>query len=1804
MTYAYPYDPTGSNPECLIRNNEEHAISTYYNKWRCIIPIYAPFYRKDLIVRHKETGRELREGLDYHLGHRFVGATTENKQMVYGSIFLEDLSLEGNIVFESYRTLGGSFIAPQSVILEYLATEFDDPRNCTWEQVVKHIPAVPPLHVPDDLPDAIETDPVTGALDKLVKAIGKSHDNVNAEYSKLDAQLTALEAKVDAYKIPEHILADGHLHQETYQQVGALGLTDTAKNTLLAYGRTLTELAALLNAMGVTQKDLDHYALKRGFTMEGLLRLDNGNAKIVNHNGTTVIDLASGDITIFTNKTFELNAERSKREQNIAGTLEAGSNMLSVHSTGTLQTKNRLVYNGAMVITVANIEEYVPPIPESMLAISHTDTASTKVRGTGRVNSPLQAEVKFVTYAPGRKGTVNITDSIFLNNEGVVASTKVTNKIYRDLATKVPQSLTINGKPLTEDIVLEALDLHLENVDDYSDVNMPLSQAFLDACAGKAAIDHKHNIGAILGTPKATESVQGVFLLSNDTTLSVKDRAAESTLFDPLSDTYEETEELLKEAMPSDAINVVHYGDFGYLPVPVTGSYPPTGSNSLGSGVQLQEADGTFVFLRNANGIAGKSVYYVTAKLHDNGTLTEVLPTPTVYNPVFIAKGQRVVEIYQAANDVMLLNGSDQAYIAKLNGTLDGSKHVGRACRLPDGYDPSACRMIVEDDAIYLVQSTTSMTFVVHRMAIENGIPVGGAFVEYNMAITDVYGTQHESSHILPFAGCGTSKSINDKPLFLNHAPEPWTIVTYDSNYTSMSVKEAKNKYRIRTTIRALYDDTNIMLEYMAQVVYDFDFEAGTAVSVIGHGEYPLQFAGNSGWTTTKATAPREWYLSDDGVYGRTNDNDVANTTVNNLVGFKPNGSKTMLEAMVSGDYTVTPLAALTGSYGSVIHYNPVGPALMPSHQMIVKSYGPTDYCLTKYTINTEAGPRRGYLPSLTRKSVPYDYYKTACRQIVEVDNYDLTMRGVVLTKKNLMTYSELYGETYSTPVDISQVAYDNLHTAARRALPGGIELIDSEIVIYVFPGRTMPCMTYMTYLHRNGSVVSAGVAVFRMNNVNLVKAGGALNIGNPTIGNLIYSDNTVFPTATNALGDHDVCTYYDCARTSTMQRDGNAIDLVMAITPTVPVPGWLYSTEVVLTYEESADRFTFHSCSAVNHTEPSGHMFLPGFNGLYALEPAFNKSVMKARNGSDSIVVCTPDVPSDFVLYLVNDMDYYVNKQMHTLKARAFDLKQLFPDSYKNFTFYAYVQVGDDGLPAYAIRKEFYRDDDHRTLIGSFKTDNNGIIEVNIQTVTRIGVSREMQEHFDDTHAHGYDNPSPAVVGLPNFVGNGGPALYLQNHQQVGIIPAANMGHFQPYPPELTPAKTITGINTGDVNLTSKCFRKCIIPATDNLRIFGLFDDEVVVLVNGKVRTHQLGYDMVSGSQDFKPITMNVPVIPGQTNEIYIVAINNVKPGTEKSRCAACFLIDDGMRYRYSDETWTVRPIAAHTPATIEQVLRDSSPVIDPYIANYDYAGQLEFSANLASVTEGHFDPAIPISFTPGTLVPEELCIVLKRKIRAQTTEIVWEGCLDDQGAIYLNGNLVKEITSSWTVSNRVVMSNLVPGEDYWISLYVQNTGGGPCYADFTCRDGNANYDSSSLWLTTSPLSLEQAKLAVVSPQWQDGGYVSARALRAMLDTSCYNGVLSGTIMNGRRLPVPTGYKRSQCTYLFTYHYAGDNSKTSNNNDSLDNITITITDDGIVTARTRPEGYTAGLPEDERPHFNWRNNIVLGYICIADSSK
>lgn len=170
--YLYPFDPTGKAASNKVVGEQQILSPPSWTDFYFIIPKMAPFFREGLKLVHMPSGRELVEGIDYHLTHQFKDATIGTAKPVYGSITFLDKQLTG-VVSLTYQTLGGRWILDEQKIIEILSNTKLNPRITTWEQVIGGMPVkFPPIDHEWHVDDLIGMKEVVDATIAIAEALG------------------------------------------------------------------------------------------------------------------------------------------------------------------------------------------------------------------------------------------------------------------------------------------------------------------------------------------------------------------------------------------------------------------------------------------------------------------------------------------------------------------------------------------------------------------------------------------------------------------------------------------------------------------------------------------------------------------------------------------------------------------------------------------------------------------------------------------------------------------------------------------------------------------------------------------------------------------------------------------------------------------------------------------------------------------------------------------------------------------------------------------------------------------------------------------------------------------------------------------------------------------------------------------------------------------------------------------------------------------------------------------------------------------------------------------------------------------------------------------------------------------------------------------------------------------------------------------------------------------------------------------------------------------------------------------------
>lgn len=262
----YPFDPYGTEVSNLIQN-ERHAISPpAWADYYFIIPKLAPFFRDSLKIIHEQTGKELKEGVDWVATHLFRDASRASTKPIFGSITFYDKTLSGVVRLE-YQTLGGEWVIDTDTIAEILANNKLNPRITTWEQVVNvpdRFPVIDHEWHLDDLVGMSEVHDAIVRISEVILATGDPNISINDHLNRDDNPHSVTKDQVGLDKVMNFPIA-------TRTQAEA-GLDDTAYMTPIKVKQAIEKLAHTYTDTHEKRKDNPHEVTK---TQVGLSAVQN-----------------------------------------------------------------------------------------------------------------------------------------------------------------------------------------------------------------------------------------------------------------------------------------------------------------------------------------------------------------------------------------------------------------------------------------------------------------------------------------------------------------------------------------------------------------------------------------------------------------------------------------------------------------------------------------------------------------------------------------------------------------------------------------------------------------------------------------------------------------------------------------------------------------------------------------------------------------------------------------------------------------------------------------------------------------------------------------------------------------------------------------------------------------------------------------------------------------------------------------------------------------------------------------------------------------------------------------------------------------------------------------------------------------------------------------------------------------------------------------------------------------------------------------------------------------------------------------
>ena len=180
-TYIPDFDPLGTSVDNKVLNEIHTIQAESASDWQVLIPLFSPFFADGLSVSFKPEGESvftpLVMGVDYFLVYQYIDATRSTGKAVFGGISLTNNTTNGQVRFNQYQTIGGSWVINLTKINQILADKIQNPKITSWEQIAQ-VPVKFPVTTHEyDLQDQVGASAIVQAIEGISTAISELPPN-------------------------------------------------------------------------------------------------------------------------------------------------------------------------------------------------------------------------------------------------------------------------------------------------------------------------------------------------------------------------------------------------------------------------------------------------------------------------------------------------------------------------------------------------------------------------------------------------------------------------------------------------------------------------------------------------------------------------------------------------------------------------------------------------------------------------------------------------------------------------------------------------------------------------------------------------------------------------------------------------------------------------------------------------------------------------------------------------------------------------------------------------------------------------------------------------------------------------------------------------------------------------------------------------------------------------------------------------------------------------------------------------------------------------------------------------------------------------------------------------------------------------------------------------------------------------------------------------------------------------------------------------------------------------------------------
>ena len=1364
MSTAYAYDKTAELADNLIKK-EVHAIADYPNEFNCIIPTFAPFFRNDFILTHKETGRRLYEGLDYYFGHYYLELAETVKLPIYGSIMLMDNTLTGSIEFTQYRTTGGGYTTTQDVIHTYLGKEDNpDPRNTDWADVLIYKQPVSAVALPVGIDEAIAADVVTEQLAAIVEAVTQANDDEREGWDRVIASLKALSAKIVSTDISVHDKRK-NAHSVTYAQLGAIKKDGDVVNAINAYGYSLANLMVLVNEMNQATKNTDELASLTGDILSGRLSYENDTLSIKNSDGTATIT-AGGTIALTTNSDVLIESDNS----DLGTVIGAGNNQLSIHSNpGT----EGAVFNGFFIIHGGNLNNYLPTLASDTSSFHTEDTSTVAFTGDGSIASPLVGTVYYPRASLVDSGVFRLSHSIYSSNTTVASSSYAIKLLNELIGGRLDKSVKVNNHALSGNITVTKGDLGLGNVDNTGVEDKPASDAFKAAASQLGDATHTHDINDLTGIPYASTTEIGLAKL-NDTISDDETTALTPGALTEIVSEVGSLQNSVNQYIQGSFFDIMQYGGFDYLPLPVAGNFAAVGTDYIGF-VGCFEASGKFVMLRNGVDALDSGIFYWYCTFKSDGTFDKTVASSYEYAPDFLEDGERASWVATGTEGIFIL-GTDvgNIYIVLTAGTMDASKHTAMKISI-SGYSRTEGVIHLNGTDIYISQllfnKNTGISYTLWKTSTDyigssetivvDKVPLSG---------TNMQGQVQKDVTTYMFVNDIFAESADDNPMVIVEDMSLFsTYSVYSSSTDCVSCLEGNliRHYGVylpqassASLNRAFYQEVGLRVDLDNFTVIDERAEANIPT--------PTITSSNGLEDYTNVTPPSGYTNSSYGIAVVEYNNGVQlaflGAVPGQLMTYKDDGTKLFDRIKVPAtkrDRDDT--TYVNGTYGSLATSYAASIGFIDGDKMILNQSSYDSFLVAKYDRNGSYGENVGWGPTTERELLTRTEYEEMLRVPRCFD--DSNNRGTVLTD-----YVSSAATRIDNQIPTDYISWNDAFIASVKtkfnALSTlyGFELIDEKLTLHIFgdiltdntkiailsyevieySDSTKTAIFATSYRFRVNVTVSNNVVTAIENIESISSYRHASNSRDFNIGR----DNDFF----DSYGMNSIATLPD-GNTIVVLNYGNLVNNLGSRSFTISVYIYDPSNNLVSKLERWRNPANKHGW--IYHPD-----FGLGLGGVaYRAEAvtvsAYGKTTSEIQANYagtyESFLIHASNVATGLILYFTEEARFYCNSIEYTVPTQTIDLNNAGLTKVTDATIYIYVELVDQ-VVTYHVSNQKLEDTTTQLYIGYCITDDTQIVTINVEPATRLGNIYELIQHNDDPDAHpGFGNITKDTYGLGN---------------------------------------------------------------------------------------------------------------------------------------------------------------------------------------------------------------------------------------------------------------------------------------------------------------------------------------------------------------------------------------------------------------------------------------------------------------------